>query len=107
MLEEYTAPVSPLDEVQRCVGFDWDEGNEGKSWERHRVSDAECEDVFFNDPLVLGADAEHSAGDRRYFGLGCTASRRLLFVAFAIRGNRIRIISARDKSERERRRYTR
>lgn len=42
-----------LGDLERCVGFEWDEGNEDKNWERHHVSDAECEELFFNDPFVL------------------------------------------------------
>ena len=47
-----------LDDLQRCVGFEWDDGNEGKNWDKHHVSDGEYEEIFFNDPLVAGADVE-------------------------------------------------
>ena len=39
------------DLLARCEGFDWDEGNIGKNWEKHRVTDWECEEVFFNRAL--------------------------------------------------------
>jgi uncharacterized DUF497 family protein len=69
------------------------------------VSDGECEAIFFNDPLVTGADRKHSKRERRYFALGRTDAGRPLFVSFTIRGNLIRIISARDMTMRELRKY--
>ena len=39
-----------LEDLQGCTGFDWDEGNSSKNWSLHRVSDAECEEIFFNQP---------------------------------------------------------
>lgn len=92
-------------ELEKCVGFDWDKGNEGKNWDKHRVSDGECEEVFFNGPLVAGIDHKHSKQESRYFALGQTDTARLLFVAFTMRGDRIRVISARDMTRREIRKY--
>ena len=94
-----------LDDLQRCVGFEWDDGNEGKNWDKHHVSDGECEEIFFNDPLVAGVDVEHSASEPRYFTLGQTDTGRRLFVAFTIRRDLIRVICARDMTKKELRRY--
>lgn len=88
-----------------CTGFDWDEGNLLKNWERHRVSAAECEQICFNRPLVTLPDEAHSASERRFYALGHTDSGRRLFVVFTVRGALIRIISARDMNDRERRLY--
>jgi uncharacterized protein len=88
-----------------ATGFDWDAGNVEKNWHRHRVSSAECEQVFFNLPLIAAADTEHSANERRFYALGQTDSKRLLFVAFTLHGPSIRVISARDMSRRERKVY--
>lgn len=93
------------DDLQGCVGFDWDDGNEGKNWDKHQVSDAECEEIFFNDPLVAGVDRVYSGSEPRYFALGQTETGRRLFVAFTIRRDLIRVISARDMTPREVRRY--
>ena len=93
------------DDLDQCVGFHWDSGNEGKNWEKHRVSDVEAEEIFFNDPLVAGADEAHSKRERRYFALGRTDAGRHLFVAFTIRRNFIRVISAREMTRGEKRRY--
>ena len=83
-------------------GFEWDEGNLLKNWEKHRVSASECEQIFFNRPLVAGLDEVHSQKETRYHALGITDAGRRLFVVFAVRQNKIRVISARDMSRRER-----
>jgi len=41
-----------MDILTNLKGFDWDEGNITKTWEKHRVTHIECEEVFFNNPLV-------------------------------------------------------
>jgi len=97
--------MSVYDDLEKCIGFDWDDGNRGKNWEKHLVSDGEAEEVFFNDPLIAGADVAHSKKERRYFALGQTDGRRPLFVVFAIRKKLIRVISAREMTKRELRRY--
>lgn len=86
-------------------GFDWDEGNLTKNWDRHQVTSAECEEVFLNLPLLLAEDVKHSAAEARQYVLGQTNGGRLLFIAFTVRGTRIRVISARPKSEKERQVY--
>jgi len=83
-------------------GFDWDQGNIEKNWERHKVSFIECEEVFFNRPLVVAEDVGHSKSEGRYYVLGRTNGERHLFVVFTIRNKRIRVISARDMSRKER-----
>jgi uncharacterized DUF497 family protein len=93
------------DSLEDVEGFDWDEGNIGKNWPRHRVTDWECEDVFFNRPLMIRSDKSRSANETRYYALGQTDRRRFLFVAFTIRNRLIRPISFRDMSARERRSY--
>jgi uncharacterized protein len=86
-------------------GFHWDEGNVNKNWESHKVRPHEAEQVFFNHPLIVADDVKHSGTERRYFVLGQTDDNRALFVAFTLRGNLIRVISARDMSRRERKVY--
>ncbi len=36
-----------LEQLLACTGFEWDDGNLLKNWEKHEVSAAECEQVFF------------------------------------------------------------
>jgi uncharacterized protein len=89
----------------RFTGFDWDEGNQDKNWKKHQVSTGECEEVFFNLPLLMEEDAGHSQVEPRFLVLGQTNARRLLFIVFTIRQDKIRIISARDMSQKERNHY--
>ena len=98
--------MAVYDDLARCTGFQWDLGNASKNWDKHRVTDGEAEEIFFNDPLVAGVDLLHSREERRFYALGRTDSQRHLFVAFTIREDFIRVISARDMTAREVRRYT-
>ena len=95
-----------FDRLAQCERFQWDEGNVVKIWQRHRVSPAECEQAFFNRPLVAMPDERHSQQEPRYYALGKTDGGRRLFVVFTVRESSIRVISARDMSRKERRRYS-
>ena len=86
-------------------GFDWSGGNAEKNWERHRVTPLEVEQVFFHTPLLSGADPAHSQRESRFYALGQTDEGRELFIAFTMRGRRLRVVSARDMSRKERRIY--
>ena len=92
-------------DLSQITGFDWDENNREKNWEKHRVLAGECEEVFFNLPLLLQPDPAHSQEEPRYYVLGHTITGRWLFIAFTVRENRIRVISARDMSKKERKFY--
>lgn len=91
--------------VTKCTGFDWDKGNLLKNYEKHGVSAPECEQIFFNKPLITGSDEKHSRQEVRFFALAQTDTGRLLFVVFAIRNELIRVISARDVNRKERKVY--
>lgn len=97
--------IKPRDILRSCAGFEWDEGNATKNWDRHDVSQTECEQTFFNYPLLVRRDSRHSAAEPRYYALGCTDAGRLLFVVFTVREKLIRVISARDMTPQEARRY--
>ncbi len=94
-----------MDILLQVEGFEWDQSNIEKNWEKHRVSYLECEEVFFNQPLLVQEDEIHSKYEPRYYVLGRTNDGRHLFIVFTIRRNRIRVISARNMSRRERRIY--
>jgi len=93
--------VVPKDPLDGCVGFDWDQANAQKNWERHAITPEEAEEVFFQEPLVVRSDVRHGKAEKRYYALGQTTSGRLLFIAFTIRRNLIRVISSRDMSRKE------
>jgi uncharacterized protein len=84
-------------------GFDWDAGNRDKNWHRHNVAWWECEELFFNQPLYLLPDPGHSSAEPRFYALGITSLGRPLLVVFARRKKRIRVISTREMSKKERR----
>ncbi len=97
--------VKPLRRLRDCTGFQWDEGNATKNWQKHDVSQIECEEVFFNRPLVVRRDRPHSTAEQCYYALGRTDLGRGLFVAFTIRQDKVRVISARDMTPSESQRY--
>ena len=92
---------------QKITGFDWDAGNARKSEEKHDVSQAEAEQMFFNEPLLVVADEKHSGEEVRLHGLGQTDTGRMLHVTFTLRQEEtlIRIISARGMNRKERATY--
>ena len=94
-----------LKKLQECTGFNWDEYNIQKSWEKHKVSPVESEQVFFNQPLIVAEDIKHSQKEERFYVLGGTDKDRRLFIAFTIRKKQIRIISSRDMNKKEREIY--
>ena len=97
--------MSKLVLLSGCEGFLWGEGNLLKSWEKYKVTSAECEQLFFNQPLIVAKDEKHSSEEARFFTLGQTDTRRRLFVVFTVRNNMIRIISARDMNRKERKAF--
>ena len=86
-------------------GSKWDEGNSNKNFIRHQVWNWECEQVFFNQPLLVLDDPGHSAVEKRWAAFGQTDSGRLLVIIFTKRSNLLRVISARDVNHKERSYY--
>jgi uncharacterized protein len=91
--------------LENVEGFEWDAGNSEKHWKRHQVTQAECEQVFANLPLLLSVTVKLDEVESRYFALGRTDAARDLAVVFTVRGKRVRVISARPMSRRERKEY--
>ena len=94
-------------DLEQIAGFEWDAANSRKSDDKHGFSQAEAEQVFLNEPLLIADDVKHSQSEPRFHALGKTTAGRRLQVAFTIRGSGalIRIISGRDMSRQERARY--
>lgn len=91
-------------DLAKISGFNWDAGNVRKNEDKHDVSTAEAEQVFFNTPLILLEDMAHSTQEVRIHSLGKTDEGRALHITFTIRkaGTLIRVISARDMHRKER-----
>jgi len=94
--------VIQLDKIR---GFDWDAGNESKNQDKHAVAKLEAEEVFFNTPLLILEDKKHSDKEPRFHALGKTDAARLLHLTYTLRGDKVRVISARDMHRKERRYY--
>jgi uncharacterized DUF497 family protein len=93
------------DAFANIVGFEWDDGNRDKNYLKHNVRNGECEDVFFNQPLIIVSDTKHSKKEKRSAVFGVTDGGRKLTVVFTLRTKLIRVISARDMNGRERKFY--
>jgi uncharacterized DUF497 family protein len=93
-------------DLSAILGFEWDAGNQRKN-DKHGVSTAQAEQVFFNSPLLLLDDVTHSQAEARFHALGQTDDGRGLHITFTLRraGELIRVISARDMHRKERRVY--
>lgn len=92
--------------LPKPLEFKWDKGNINKNFKKHGITDRESEEVFSNKPLLVSLDKKHSTKNEiRYQALGKTDENKVLFLSFTIRGNKLRIISARKASKAERRIY--
>ena len=61
--------------------------------------------LFQPGPFVTAADEQHSENEIRYYALGRTNTGRRLFISYTIRGESVRVISARDMTSPERKEY--
>ena len=94
-----------MDLLNKLEGFDWNKGNIKKNWVKHKANTKETEEVFFNKPLFINFDQKHSKREKGFQVLGRTNKKRKLFISFTVRKKKVRIISARDMSKKERRNY--
>jgi len=97
--------VVMMDEFKQIVGFEWDVGNIDKNLIKHGVENWECEQIFFNEPLIVFDDPKHSQFERRWSVFGKTDAGRKLTVIITVRNRLIRVISVRDMSQKERKYY--
>ena len=87
------------------MDFEWDDAKAESDERKHGVPFTEAETIFA-DPLSLtGYDPAHSDDEDRYITMGMSAEGRLLIVSHTDRGDKVRLISAREASRRERRDY--
>lgn len=87
------------------LNFEWDSDKAGTNLRKHRVSFEEASTIFADSLAVTIHDPVHSDEEERYIILGVSVENRLLVVVFTDREDRIRIISARVASRRERKDY--
>ena len=87
------------------IAFEWDKGNRDKNFKKHNVTIKESEEIFDSEESFIFEDEKHSIKEKRYGLFGKTSKERRLSIVFTIRQDKIRIITARDMSKRERRAY--
>lgn len=87
------------------IEFEWNEGNINKNWTKHHVTTEEAEQAFYDEYKVTSLDILHSQAEHRYILIGKTKVDRLLYIVYTIRGEKIRVISARDTSRKEEKLY--
>lgn len=85
--------------------FEWDEDKATTNLKKHNVAFDEAASVF-GDPLaVTFADPDHSADEARFIILDSSNRNRVLIISHTDREDRVRIISARKATPRERKVY--
>ncbi len=92
-------------DLSKLNGFEWNNANVDKNWNKHKVYWRECEEVFVDLPLLISLDKNHSQIEMRFHALGKTSDNRKLFIVFTIRNKKIRIISARNQNRKEKEIY--
>lgn len=92
-------------DLSKIIGFKWNEGNIDKSYQKHGVTSREAEEVFTDERQLVLEDIKHSEAEKRFTILGKNIKGNILFVAFTVRGVKVRIVSARKANIKERRLY--
>ncbi len=83
--------------------FDWDQWNVQKNELKHGISKLEAESIFFDPYFVIYEDIIHSTkSEKRWIGYGMSLDKKVLMSAFTIRNKKVRIISCRAASKKER-----
>ena len=85
--------------------FEWDRMKAARNAIKHSVRFPEAATVFFDEYALFEPDPDHSEEEDRYVLLGRSIRSHILLVVHVIRGERIRLLSARAATPRERRRY--
>lgn len=85
--------------------FEWDPEKARENEQSHEVTFSEASEVFEDDHSSSVADPDHSLEEDRYLIFGVSKGGRYLVVSYTERGDRIRLISARLMTPRERRAY--
>jgi len=92
-------------DLDRAGGFDWDQGNTDKSYQKHGISVKESEELFLDENILFIDDIKHSQKERRFIAIGKTLEDKILFTVFNFRKDKIRIISARPANKKEKKQY--
>ena len=99
-------------DLRKIIGFEWDQGNIDKSYQKHGITTKDAEEVFLDKGIQIKRDFKHHETEERFIAIGKNLKSKILFVIFTMRYSkisraflRIRIISARTANKKERRMY--
>jgi len=87
------------------VVYEWHSAKAKINLKKHRLSFDEAATVFLDPMALTFPDPFHSGDEEREITIGYTTRRQVIFVAHCQRGDRIRIVSARKATRKERRQY--
>ncbi len=87
------------------LNFEWNFEKAKENLKKHRVSFEEAATVFADLLSMSFPDPDHSHGESRYLLIGRSFAGNILVVAHTERGSKIRIISARKATRKERKSY--
>ena len=85
--------------------YEWDPNKARVNAHKHGVSFEEAATVFLDPLAVTYPDPDHSDEESREITIGHSARERLLFVSHVQRGDRLRIISGREATRKERKQH--
>ncbi|NET58086.1 MAG: hypothetical protein F6K47_18605 [Symploca sp. SIO2E6] len=85
--------------------FEWDDNKAESNFIKHGISFEEAVTVFADPYLQFTEDTKHSEVEEREWAIGEAENGSMIVVVFTMRGDQIRIISARKATKRECRRY--
>jgi uncharacterized DUF497 family protein len=85
--------------------FEWDSRKDRANRKKHGVSFSEAMTIFGDRTELMIADPEHSDDEERLISIGLSHKNRLLIVVYTEQGDRIRLISARRVTRREKTQY--
>ena len=91
--------------VPMALVFEWDGSKAAGNLRKHRVGFLEAASVFADPLSITIPDPDHSGEEERFVILGMSRAQRLLVVVHTVRGERIRLITARTPTHRERLNY--
>jgi len=85
------------------MDFEWDSSKERVNLRKHGIAFRTAARVFLDPYMIEFADL-HPSGELRFNAIGLVDGR-MLFVAYTMRGDTVRIISARGAEPRGKRKY--
>lgn len=95
------------DDLYEYLGqqFEWDPMKAARNATKHGIRFPEAATAFFDADALFEPDPDHSEAENHFLLLGRSIRENIVLVIHVVRGDRIRLISARKATSNERRRY--